>query len=483
MSALTSLVLWRQRRRLERLRRRPAALQAQVLRRLLARHADTPLGRAFGLGDVRGPDDFAARVPLRGLDEHRPHLARPLYWSLTTGTTSAQKEVPVTRELLRANASAVQLLLASALLEQGSLRPLLGKLLFLGACTPLRPGPDGVLRGAATTIGLRERPRIWRRRLLPGDALDELPTWTEKLDRLLDLARGQDVRTVIGMPPWLLSLADHAARRLGVERLRDLWPDVGLVITGGTFVEPYRAGLDATFGPVTSRAMYSASEGFFGIQDGPAPGYLPLSDAIYLEFVPPDELTSPRPTRLRLDQVEVGVDYALVLTSWAGLFAYPVGDTVRFTSVAPPRMVVTGRVHRWANVAGEKVSISQVEAAAVAAGARLGLALGEVALATPPPSAGGRARHVWLVEAARGDEAALARALDEALQALSPTYRTRRDGLALEAPAVRRLAPGSFHAWLTREGRVGAHHKVPRILDALPADLVSITPERALVPA
>jgi acyl-CoA synthetase (AMP-forming)/AMP-acid ligase II len=464
---LTDLVLWRQRRRLARLRARPAELQADLLRRLVDHHRSTPLGRAFGLDRVRTPADFAARVPLRGYDEHRPHLPRPRYWSLTTGTTSAQKEVPVTRELLRANASAVQLLLASVMLERRSLATVLGKVFFLGACTPLRAGPDGVLRGAATTIGLRERPRFFRQRLLPGDALDELPTWAEKLDALVDLARGQDVRAAFGMPPWLLSFRDHAARRLGIDSLRELWPDLGLVVTGGTFVEPYLERLRAGFGAPTFRSMYSASEGFFGIQDTDAPGYLPLADSIYLELVPVAEVDSPSPTRLRLDQVETGVDYALVLSSWAGLFAYPVGDTVRFTSTSPPRMVVSGRVRRWANVAGEKVGLAQVEAAL----ARVP-GLGEAALVALPPDATSPARHVWIVEG-RAEETALAAALDRALAAESPTYRVRREGEtpALGAPEARVVAPGSFHAWLTRSGRVGAHHKVPRILDEVPADL------------
>lgn len=463
MRLLTRLLLARHARRLDRLRRDPAGCQREALARLLAAHRETRLGRAFGLERVRGPDDFAERVPLRTLADHEPHLDRPLYRSLTTGTTSAQKRIPVTRELLRANAAAVQLLLASVLLDQGALRPVLGKVFFLGACTPLRPAQDGVLEGAATTIGLRERPRFFRRRLLPGDALDELPTWTEKLDALVELARGQDVRTAFGMPPWLLAFSDRVRERLGVQNLHGLWPGLELVVTGGTFVEPYLDRLRTAWGPATFRAMYSSSEAFFGIQDGPAPGYLPVSDQVYLELVPVDEVDAARPTRLRLDQAEVGVDYALVLSSWAGLFAYVVGDTVRFTSTSPLRMVVTGRVRRWLNAAGEKVGLAQVDAAAA------GLCRGEYAVASEVEA--GVARHVWLVE---GGEPGLAAALDRALSDVSPTYRVRREGGALAAPVVRALAPGALVAWLERRGRAGAHHKVPRVLEEVPSDLVEV---------
>lgn len=458
---IARLLLSRQARRLARLRRDPAGCQREVLARLVARHRGTRLGKALGLDRVSGPRDFAERVPLRTLADHEPHLERPLYRSLTTGTTSAQKRVPVTRELLRANAGAVQLLLASALLDQGALRPVLGKVFFLGACTPLAPGPDGVLEGAATTIGLRERPRFFRRRLLPGDAVDGLPTWSEKLDALVELARGQDVRTAFGMPPWLLAFSDRVRERLGHANLHALWPGLELVVTGGTFVEPYLDRLRRAWGPATFRAMYSASEAFFGIQDGPAPGYLPVSDQVYLELVPVDEVDDARPTRLRLDQAEVGVDYALVLSSWAGLFAYVVGDTVRFTSTAPLRLEVTGRVRRWLNVAGEKVGLAQVDAA------MRGLCAGEYAVA--PEVTAGTARHVWLVEGAPGP--GVAAALDRALSQASPTYRVRREGGALAAPVVRPLAPGALVAWLERRDRVGAHHKVPRVLEEVPSDL------------
>ena len=491
--ALARLALARPRRRLERLRRDPAGAQAEVLGWLLAAHATTPLGRALGLEGVRGPADFAARVPLRGFEAHRPHLPRPRYWAQTTGTTAGQKDVPVTRALLRANAAAVQLLLASRCLELGALRPVLGKVFFLGACTPLTRGPDGVLRGAATTIGLRERPWFFRRRVLPGPEVDALPSWAERMDAVVDQAAGAaggpapDVRVAFGMPPWLLAFAERLAARRGVLP-RALWPGLELVVTGGTFAAPYRRRLEAAFGAPGEggpayRAMYSATEGFFGVQDGPDPAYLPLWDSIYLELVPPDELDAERPTRLRPWEAELDRDYALVISSWAGLFAYPVGDTVRVVSRDPLRLVPTGRVRRWANVAGEKVTIAQVEEAAVRAGASLGLALGEVALLAEPPAdadvlGAARPRHRWLVEVAPTRDAAalapaLAQALDRALAALSPTYRTRREGLtpALGAPEVTLLPPGRFQAWLEAEGRTGAHHKVPRILESLPPAL------------
>lgn len=508
MNLFGKLLLARPAARLVRLRADPAGAQRRFVERFAAAHARTAFGREHGLAAVRTPADLARAVPLRGYDEFRPWIertlagepdvlvpGRPLYYGVTTGTTGGEKRIPVTRPLLDAAAGGFILLLSGALLDRDTLAPVLGKLLVLGATTPLRPERDGVPTGAMSTIAIRERPWFLRRKIMPGNELDHLPSWDEKLDALIARAASADVRVVAGMPPWLLALFDRLEAARGVCHARLVWPNLSLVLHAGTFLGPYRVRLEEAVGlraregkgtghGVWFRNMYSATEGVFAVQDSDDDGLLPLADDVHFDLVPVETLASASPARVGLADAEPDVEYALAVASWTGMPGYLMGDTVRVVSRAPLRLVVSGRTKQRANVAGEKVTVEEVEAAALEGARALGLRLREVTLVAlgPDASADRKPRHRWLVEAEPdltirrppdGPPPELAAALDHALAARSATYRVRREGAtpALGAPEAVLLPPGTYAAWQARKGREGAHHKVPRITTEAPHGL------------
>ncbi len=472
---LTQFALRAATRRLASLRSDPRAHQEKLACDLAKTFADTKFGRAHDLASVKSATDLSVRVPLRRYQELAPFFERPRYWGITSGSSGEPKAIPVTDELLAASSKGMGLVMSSLFAELGTLAPLFGRILYIGASTPLTLRDDGVLGGPITSIAVHHMSPLARERLVPGQKLDELPDWGAKMDALVDLSRGEDIRVVSGMPPWLLSFAQRVERKLGVRDLRELFPKLAFVVHGGASPEPYREELEARFGPIPFRNVYTATEGFLGFQDSPNPALLPAADSVFFELVPVSEISSPVPQRVLLADAEIDVDYAVVLSSFAGLFGYLLGDTVRFVSRAPLRMVYVGRVEKRLNVAGEKVTAYDLERAMVSAARKLDVELVEASVAPLGPAEGKAARHLWIVELKRGEptRAELARALDEALREHAQFYGSRREGddAPLAAPEVRLVAKGGFDRWLTSEGRIGGQHKVPRILDSAPPEL------------
>jgi acyl-CoA synthetase (AMP-forming)/AMP-acid ligase II len=419
-------------------------------------------------------------VPLREYDELAPFFERPLYWGMTSGTAGIRKSIPVTRGLLDASKRGMQLAVGGALAARRDVSPLLGKTIYIGASEPLRLRDDGVPSGVITAVAVHDLSPLARASLLPGTALDHVVGWTAKLDALVDMSRHADVRMISGMPPWLLAFAERIERTLGVRELRELWPNLALAVHAGASPEPYREELRARFGPIRFRNVYTATEGFFAFQDtdDDEAGLLPVADDVVFELVPISELRSRRPIRVLLADAEPDIDYALVCSTWAGLFGYVLGDTVRVVSRAPTRIVLSGRVHARLNVTGEQVGASEIEGAMAAASRSLAVAIREAAVVALGPGPHGRAHHVWLVELEERDPRALpptdltelARVLDTELAARAPQYRVRRQGdpAPLDPPTIRVVSPGGFRAWLEGSGKIGGQHKVPRVLEAVP---------------
>jgi hypothetical protein len=480
-ASLTGLMLRPLFSRLEQLHREQRRLQDQVARRLARRFAPTRLGAHLGLAGVAGALDLQRRCPLAEYEQLRPHLERPLYWGMTNGTTGGMKAIPITRELLRENARGFSLQLGTILQSRGRFDLLLGKTFYLGSSASIERGDDGVPRGYITAITVREWPRLFRSRVIPGDRLDAMATWNEKVDALVDMAPRHDVRIVSGMPPWLLAFARRFAARQGVD-VRTVWPNLGAVITSGSAIAPYAAELAARFGAVDFRSVYTATEGLLAIQESPGAPLLPLADSVFFELVPVDDLAAERPRRVLLADAEPGQEYAIVCATFGGLFGYLIGDTVRVVSRDPVRFQLSGRTRQRASIAGEKVSIDEVEQVALRATSALGLELSEVAL-VPMRTEGQAPFHLWLVELRNGavSPPALAEALDRELSALNETYRVwrRGDTPPLGPPQARLLRFGAFARSLERSGRVGGQHKVPRILAEVPPDLESMSPEIA----
>ena len=275
------------------------------------------------------------------------------------------------------------------------------------------------------------------------------------------------------MPSWALLLFEAWGRLSGGMPVPELFPHLELFVHGGVRFEPYRAAVEAALGSEIRRLeVYAASEGFLAVQDAaPSEGLLlGLDYGTYYEFVPAAEVGSDSPRRLGLGEVSVGETYSIVLSNVAGLFAYEIGDLVRFVSTNPPRVVVAGRTGHFSNCCGENLIVEEVEEAVTVAAAICNVPLGEFTVAPVyPASAGSKPRLQWVVELGEDEpylEEPLVTAFDRTLRARNHDYDTKRKhDTGMLAPALKVVPRGTFHAWLRSRGKLGGQNKVPRLMN------------------
>lgn len=502
------------RRRMEAVSRDAAAVQEATLRQLVAAGRDTEFGIRHDLSSVRSPADYQARVPVQGYEAFAPQWARALQgepsitwpgrcrdWVKTSGTTSGDKVIPVTREALAMHRRGGWDALAMAAERVGGGHLLGGQLLMLGGSRTAHAVGGGCRVGDLSGLGVRSLPPGIRGRYEPGGDVAAIEDWGLRLDAAARRIAGQDVRLVAGMPSWLLVLFERVARerQAAGHPLRDMaqcWPNLRVMIHGGVAFAPYADVVADWVGrPLERVEVYPASEGFVGLQTERSGALtLMLDYGIFYEFVPVADLGMPAPRRHTVSDVELGRQYAVVVTTPAGLWSYLLGDTVRFVARDPLRLVITGRTRHFVNAFGENVIVEQVERALTSACRRTEAEVVEFTVAPRYPSVGEpRGAHEWLVEfrVPPTEPEVFARVLDETLAVANTDYRTKREGaVGMAPPVVTPLPTGAFHAWLERRGRLGDQHKVPRALnDRTVADALlraagaTAQPDERVVPA
>jgi hypothetical protein len=401
------------------------------------------------------------------------------YFALSSGTTSGTtKYLPVSREMLASNRRAALTTLALFLAAHPGTPLFTGRLFFLGGSTDLQdlarqagsPARGPVLAGDLSGIAAREVSPLMRPYTFPPLDLALLQDWEKKLDLLARRGAVLPITMLSGVPSWLLVLFERLRQVTGKERISDVWTGLRLIIHGGTRFDPYRALFAKEIGNPAVRFLetYPSSEGFIATED-PRHGLLRLipDHNLFFEFVPADELDAPRPTRHTVADLEPGVQYAVVLTTCAGLWSYVLGDTVCFERRDPPLLRFTGRTRHFLSAFGEHLIGEEVERAVAAAAAATGAAVVDFHVGPLfPASPAAPGRHRYLVEFAEppADLARFAAALDTTLSALNEDYRAHRQGdLTMRAPEVMPVRRGGFADWLRSRGQLGGQHKVPRL--------------------
>lgn len=483
--------------------RRLAALQAQdavavqrrALRRLVGRAATTRFGRQHGFSAIHDVPEFQRAVPLTNYENTRaewwgPAMPRvggqtwpgPIrYFANSSGTSgAASKRIPVSAAMVRANRAAALDVLAFHLRANPDSRLLSGRTIMLGGSTALDTLAPGIQAGDLSAIATIEVPR-WARPLTtppPGIAL--LGDWRAKVARIVALAARQTITGLSGTPSWMLPYLDVAAANYPGGRLRDLYPSLELVIHGGVGMDPYRDRfawwLEGSH--AETREVYAASEGFIAAADrGPDEGMrLLLDHGLFMEFVRPADLGSANPDRRWIFDAEVGVEYALVLSTNAGLWSYILGDTVMLTDRTPPRVKITGRIGWSLSVAGEHLTGAELDRSVADAGRTAGRAVTDYAAAAIVPTAeDSRPGHLFVVELdGPADVAAFAATLDASLARGSDDYAAHRAAdFSLRPPEVRFVPAGHFSRWMAARQKLGGQNKVPRVI-ADPALLRSL---------
>ena len=481
------LKLWARWRRAALARQDPEVAQRRTLARLVERAARTRFGAAHDFAGIDSVSTYQARVPLRDhaafwRDWWQPDFpavrgatwpGQIRYFANSSGTTqAATKRIPLSDAMLRANRLAALDVLAWHFAARPDSRIAAGRTVFLAGSTGLEVLAPGIQAGDLSGIAAARTP-IWARgRILPTGALAAQPDWRAKMAQLAALAVRQPVASLSGTTSWLLLFLEVAAgSRAPDARVRDMFPELELIVHGGVGFAPYRARFAHWLegSAAITREVYAASEGFIAIADrGDGEGLRLLLDrGLFFEFVRPAELGSPRPERRWIADAELGEEYALVLTSNAGLWSYVLGDTVRLISRTPPRLLITGRTAWSLSVAGEHLIGAELDAAVTEAAQQLGRQLVEYSVApVAPDAADARAGHLFAIELdGPADAVAFGQALDAALSRANDDYAAHRgSGFGLRDPDIRFLPPGRFTQWMESRNRLGAQNKVPRVV-------------------
>lgn len=488
----TPLLRLRSRSRLARLaRQEPAAAQERQLLALLRHAASTRFGIEHGFPAMAGVADYQSRVPLRRYEAFWTEYWQPRwpdirgttwpdaipYFANSSGTTSGvTKRIPVSPQMVESNRQGALDLLSHHVANRPRSRVFGGANFMLGGSTDLSPEGPGVLSGDLSGIAAAEVPWWARSRFFPPRDLALIADWEEKMARLAPASLAVDVRTVGGTPSWLLLFFDRlfAMRPEAEGRLAGLWPGLELLVHGGVMFAPYRRRFEALLARSHAelRECYAASEGFIAVQDlGPDEGMrLQLDTGLFYEFVPVEELEADRPTRHWIGNAEPGVNYALVVTSCAGLWSYILGDTVRLLPGAVPRLTVTGRTAFALSAFGEHLIGEEIDRGIAAGAEAVGATVADYAVAVDmPETPGALGGHVYFVELDRpdADPRRFAAALDAMLGTLNADYRDHRaGGFGMAEPTIRLVPPGGFAEWMRRRGKLGGQNKVPRLLTA-----------------
>ncbi len=467
--------------RYQQWQQQPAATQLRLLRELVRTAAGTAFGQAHDLGAIQTPADFARRVPIRDYEALKPYFdrvkagepdtlwpGRPLYLAKTSGTTSGAKYIPITKASISNHINGAKDALLHYVAATSHSQFLDGKLIFLSG-SPELEGVGGIPTGRLSGIVNHHVPAYLRRNQLPSYATNCIEDWETKLDAIVGETLGQPMTLISGIPPWVQMYFDRLTARTG-RPVGELFPDFNLFVSGGVSMEPYWARLLESIGrKVDSIELFPASEGFLAFQDQPGnPGLLlRLDSGIFFEFVPAERFFEENPPRLTIAEVELGQQYAVVLTSNAGLWAYSLGDTVRFVDLHPHRVVVTGRIKHFLSAFGEHVIGEEVEAALREA-VRQHPETEVTEFTVAPLISDDQAqpsRHEWLIEFAYPphNAASFANVLDTALRQRNTYYDDLRQGNILAPLLLTPLPAGAFQRYMKSVGKLGGQNKVPRL--------------------
>lgn len=455
--------------------------QEKILHQLIAKARDTAFGRDHHFSEIRNYEDFIKAVPIRDYEDMKDYIERikngeidvlwpgkPAYLAKTSGTTSGVKYIPMSKESTPLHFGTARNAAFNYFALTGNGQWLDGKMIFLSGSPELET-VNGIPTGRLSGISNHLVPAWLRTNQLPSWSTNCIEDWEEKLERIVDETINADMRLISGIPPWVQMYYERLLARTGKRTIKEIFPNFTVFGMGGVNFEPYRAKLEELVGgPIDTMETYPASEGFIAFQDTfPSQGLLLNADAgMFFEFVPADEIFKDNPTRLWLRDVEIGVNYALILHTNAGLWGYNIGDTVQFVSKDPYRLVVSGRIKHFISAFGEHVIGKEVEESLLPVANAAGIRITEFTVAPQvTPLEGGLPYHEWFIEFdnAPVDLEQFALQVDAAMRLQNIYYDDLIAGNILRTLKIRPLRRDAFREYMKSEGKLGGQNKVPRL--------------------
>ena len=455
--------------------------QENIFTQIIRRGCDTQFGIDHDFANIKSYEDFKQRVPVQDYEGLKTYFDRvvagesnvlwpgiPRYFAKTSGTTSGVKYIPITSDSLPNHFGSAKNALFNYFGQTGKGKWLDGKIIFLSG-SPSLDDTNGVPTGRLSGISNHLVPDWVKRSQMPSYETNCIDAWEEKLDKIVEETLHQKMTLISGIPPWVQMYYERLLEASGKSTIKEIFPDFSMFVYGGVNYEPYRAKLEELVGgQVDSVEIYPASEGFLAFQDIPGERgmFLNVASGLFFEFIPVNELGNEHPTRLRLHDVQCGVNYLLILNTNAGLWGYNIGDTVEFVSTNPYRIIVTGRVKHYISAFGEHVIGKEVDEAMQLTCKALDTRVVEFTVAPQvTPSEGGLPYHEWWVEFDEipADLDRFAQFLDREMVKQNIYYDDLIQGSVLKPLVIRVLKKDSFRAYMKAQGKLGGQNKVPRL--------------------
>ena len=478
-SRLSKLVAFWVKRQTQKWANSPHETQEKVFKDLVSQGRGTAFGKDHNFHEIKSYEDYKKQVPVRDYEKLKPYFDRivkgessvlwpgkPIYLSKTSGTTSGAKYIPLTKESIPHHINAARNAILHYIAETGKAKFVDGKMIFLQG-SPELDHSGAIPTGRLSGIVAHHVPGYLQKNRMPSFSTNCIEDWEEKVTAICKETVKEDMRLISGIPPWVQMYFEKLIEESGKGTVADIFPNFSLFIYGGVNYAPYRGVMEKLIGKkVDAIELYPASEGFIAYQDSQSADgmLLLLNSGMFYEFIPADEVHDENPSRLKLSEVELNKNYAIVLSTNAGLWAYSIGDLVRFTSLQPYRIVVSGRIKHYTSAFGEHVIAEEVERAIKNASEQSKVSVYEFHLAPEVEPKEGLPYHEWFIEMDEIEDLGhFAKALDQEMQKQNPYYKDLINGKVLQPLKIKRLPKGSFQLYMKSQGKLGGQNKLPRL--------------------
>ncbi len=453
--------------------------QEEILLSLVKTAEKTLFGRTHQFENIKNIQDFQSKIPIADYEDLKPYIEKvkkgqqqilwtetPEYFAKTSGTTSGSKYIPISKEGMPFQIAAAQSAIFHYIAQKNNADFVAGKMIFLQGSPELEE-VNGIKTGRLSGIVAHHIPSYLQKNRLPSLKTNLIEDWETKVDEIVKETEKENMTLISGIPPWLIMYFEKLIERNG-KKITELFPNLQLIITGGVNYEPYREKMNELLGKqVDTLQTFPASEGFFAFQDNyEKEGLLLLTNhGIFYEFVPLEEYGKPEAKRLTLKEIELHKDYALILTTNSGLWAYSIGDVVRFISKDPYRILVSGRTKHFTSAFGEHVIAFEVEEALKATVSKFYTQITEFHLAPQVNPREGLPYHEWLIEFEKEPENLddFRKNLDEEMRQRNTYYNDLVSGKILQTLIITPLKKNAFHDYAKSEGKLGGQNKIPRL--------------------
>jgi hypothetical protein len=453
--------------------------QDKIFTSIIKSASKTVFGTDHSFTEIKTHEDYCRLVPIRDYEAFKPYIEKikdgkhnilwkgqPIYFAKTSGTTSGVKYIPITKDSIHNHINTARNALLCYMIESGNTKYADGKMIFLSG-SPELERVGGIPTGRLSGIVNHHVPKYLRGNQLPSFETNCIEEWEEKLEKIVDETINEDMTLISGIPPWVQMYFDKLQERTG-KKISEIFPNFTVMVQGGVNYEPYKAKLIESIGrPTDTIELFPASEGFFAFQDSQTEKGMLLNSnsGIFFEFVPVEELQNEFPKRLTLKDVVVGENYALIVSSNAGLWAYNIGDTVKFVSTNPYRIIVSGRTKHFISAFGEHVIVEEAEAAILKATQEENILINEFTVAPYVSSDAGKSYHEWFIEFENAPQnlQGFAKKIDDNLRAKNVYYDDLVKGNILQELKITAVPPNGFKNYMKSIGKLGGQNKVPKL--------------------